>query len=249
MKDGPISEENRECRDCFCCLLFLLNGIAMVVLAIYGYANGNTSDIYRATDNASNPCGQSNSAARDYPLSYFYNPTTDNLDNRVCVKSCPEYNNGQLSNVDCYLNGQVASCAYTVTVAEDGSYNVRNATTADFIGYDSIEVIERVCIPTKSTLENAFKDYSKSISRLLRQEAVANFITDLQEVLLSTLRTGRGCSWRWEWRCSSQFCCFAASAALHPASYGSASSPSSSSSSAWASSSSGTAAPLVGIAL
>ena len=181
VKDGPISEENRECRDCLCCLLFLINGVAMVVLAIYGYSYGNTSDIYRATDNNQNACGQSNSAARDYPFSYFWNPTTDNLDNRVCVKGCPQYNNGQLSTVDCYLNGVVTSCTYDVIVQEDGNYpSGTTPTTTDFIGYDSIAVIDRVCIPTKATLENAFNSYSSSISRLLRQEAVANFITDLQ---------------------------------------------------------------------
>lgn len=89
------------------------NLLAMVILAIYGYTYGNTHDIYRATDNNKNICGKSNTSTSSYPYAYFFNPTTGNLNNRICVKDCPSYSNGVLSSLNCFTNANTNSCAYT----------------------------------------------------------------------------------------------------------------------------------------
>jgi hypothetical protein len=89
----------------------------MIVFSIIAYANGSTQNIYRATDNNKNICGQQGSLAVDYKFSYFYNPSTLNLDNRVCVKVCPSYGDSTtLSTVDCFINGVVTDCNYDITI-------------------------------------------------------------------------------------------------------------------------------------
>ena len=89
----------------------------LVGFALYGYTNGDTYNVYRATDEKGNVCGGKGSYAKDYPYSYFYNPTTGNLDRRTCVKECPNYNSGSLSNIDCFASGNnKGKCTYDVRV-------------------------------------------------------------------------------------------------------------------------------------
>jgi len=63
-------------------------------------------------------------------------------------------------------------------------------------------VINRVCVPSPTVFKNAFQDYATSISDHLRQAGVANFITDLQNVIVYLDRTGNGCWLRWGWQLS-----------------------------------------------
>lgn len=39
LASGPV--EQRKCRDCFCCLLYVAFWIAMIAIAAYAFANGN----------------------------------------------------------------------------------------------------------------------------------------------------------------------------------------------------------------
>lgn len=150
----------------------------MVALAIYGYTYGNTHNIYRATDNAGNICGKTNSSTEAYPYAYFFNPTTVNLNNRICVKECPSYSNGNLSALDCFTNNVTTSCAYTARINEDGTFNATFASS-DFIGYGSMKVIKRVCVPEIRVFENAFREFANKFSDGVRQSGLSNFITDL----------------------------------------------------------------------
>lgn len=166
----------------------------MIVLAIYSYTYGNTHNIYRATDNNQNVCGQSGTSTANYPFAYFYNPTTADLSKRVCVTSCPSYVNGTLSAITCYANSNIPSCAYTQTVKQDGTYTTNSTvSSSDVIGYDSTEQIGRVCIPTSTVLQNAFSSVSTTISDGVRQAGLANFIPDIQNVPILLCRTGDGC--------------------------------------------------------
>lgn len=79
LENGPI--ENRECRDIFCFILFIINVGAMVYCSIYGYTKGNPDLIYRGTDIDKNICGIG--ATINHPYLYFYNPTTINTSKRV----------------------------------------------------------------------------------------------------------------------------------------------------------------------
>ena len=79
LENGPI--ENRECRDIFCWILFIINIGAMVYCSIYGYTTGNPDLIYRGTDVDNNICGLGITA--NYPYLYFTDPLSLNLDKRV----------------------------------------------------------------------------------------------------------------------------------------------------------------------
>jgi choline transporter-like protein 2/4/5 len=48
LENGPI--ENRSCRDILCCLLFLAAVVAMFVIGIYGYTQGDPSRLARPYD-------------------------------------------------------------------------------------------------------------------------------------------------------------------------------------------------------
>lgn len=97
--------------------------------------------------------------------------------------SCPSFNsNGTLSSLSCFTTSQLSSCSYTITVKQDGSYNGSTPSSTSVIGYDSTDVIGRVCIPSTTVLQNAFSSYATTISDGVRQAGLANFITDLQNV-------------------------------------------------------------------
>ncbi len=119
--------------------------VGMVYLASYGYTNGNTSKIFRATDSNANVCGLPGGVAANYPYAYFYNPTTLDLSKRYCVQTCPSFVNGALSTLSCY--GQ-ANCAYSLTVLASGSYSTSPSSTSQIIGYETSALIGRVCIPS-----------------------------------------------------------------------------------------------------
>jgi len=50
VKNGPKHPYERSCTDIFCCLLMLINIGVMIAFALYGYTQGNTNNVYRATD-------------------------------------------------------------------------------------------------------------------------------------------------------------------------------------------------------
>lgn len=85
MEGGPLDENNRECRDVFCCILFLLCICGMVYCTIHAYTMGNPDKIFRGIAGDKTICGQVDGAAKDYPYLYFYNPIFS-LDSRYCVK-------------------------------------------------------------------------------------------------------------------------------------------------------------------
>jgi hypothetical protein len=77
--------ENRECRDVFCCLLFIVNIGAMVYCSYYAYTEGKPSLVFRGTDPSNNICGMPDTATADYPYLYFTNPFSFNTSDRVYV--------------------------------------------------------------------------------------------------------------------------------------------------------------------
>ncbi len=97
IEHGPLTNSQRECRDFICLLMFLANCVVMAIFAIWAYATGHPYQAFRATDSNKNVCGLMNSPTADYPYAYLYNPIS--INNRICVKECPFYENGNLKNV------------------------------------------------------------------------------------------------------------------------------------------------------
>jgi hypothetical protein len=99
VESGPLDENNRECRDVFCCLLFFLNICGMIYCTIHAYTNGNPNRIYRGVS-GTDICGQPGGDAENYPYVYFYNPLedlTDPTSKRKCVSACPTYSGDSAS--------------------------------------------------------------------------------------------------------------------------------------------------------
>ena len=68
-------EDKRECTDVFCCLLFFLMMVTVLVMGIYGYVNGEVAKLIGPLDGAKNFCGVDTSGqtyAGDAPVEYTY---------------------------------------------------------------------------------------------------------------------------------------------------------------------------------
>jgi len=49
--------DKRECTDVLCCLLFSMTMIAVLVMGVYGYVNGNVLKLIGPLDGVKNFCG------------------------------------------------------------------------------------------------------------------------------------------------------------------------------------------------
>lgn len=79
--DGPVSgihlvyvDERRSKTDCFCCIIFILFFIAMLIIAIYSWSNRNFSTLDNGYDPDGKGCGID---YPEYPYIYFASPHPD----------------------------------------------------------------------------------------------------------------------------------------------------------------------------
>jgi len=183
VKNGPKHPYKRSCTDIICCILFVLNVAVMLGFAIYGYGNGDTTNVYRGTDELGNVCGGSNSSAQAFPYMYVYNPVGSVLSKRTCIEQCPGLNGNNPQPITCYAAGNNQnSCAYTAQVNSSGQLNVSSLSGNEIVGYETYSVIGRVCIPSAIVFQNAFSSYINTFNDKLRQAGLANFVTDVQNV-------------------------------------------------------------------
>lgn len=171
-----------------CCILFLANVVAMFYCAIQGWANGDTSKIFRATDKNGVVCGLSGGVAQDYPYAYFYNPISS-VSNRYCVQSCPT------SGVSPSCYGVNCSALSWTTIYTNGSAPSGTDTSLGYLLYDSESVMSRICIPSTAVLTNVFSTIVDTLSTAASSGTFSSFINDLKQVynLFYLLRTGPGC--------------------------------------------------------
>ena len=113
-KNGPIDDESRKCRDCFCCIIFILLFALFIVVAAFGFWKGQPSKLLYFYDDTGHACGH-DEGYENYPYLYFtsvisglVNFDTDQLINVVCVSSCPnvtldpkDYEHGEKFTLDC----------------------------------------------------------------------------------------------------------------------------------------------------
>ena len=145
----------------------------MFYCAIQGWANGDTSKIFRATNSNGDICGLKGGPAENYPYAYFYQPTTS-TSLRYCLDSCPT--SSSVTPLNCY-----PSCA-SVSWLRIPSSGFLSAATG--IGpqqlYDSTALLSRICIPSTNTLTNAFSTAVDSLSSASDTGTFGNFINDLK---------------------------------------------------------------------
>ena len=54
-KNGPIDDETRKCRDCICCIIFLVLFALCVVVAGFGFKKGKPSQLFYFYDDDGKP--------------------------------------------------------------------------------------------------------------------------------------------------------------------------------------------------
>lgn len=177
LKNGPLGDETRKCRDCICCLIFMIFIIGCFVIAILGFCMGQPKKILYSYDEDGNACGLENYT--DYKMLYFYD-VISNLEqfkltgivNAFCVKECPNkvYDKKQFDNKN-------------ITLECIGTKNNPNCTISYKNYYKSKSILNRFCFPDTSDVEEfnsttqtkiEVYDYSKkaNIQRIVEKDNV-----------------------------------------------------------------------------
>ena len=94
-KNGPIDDESRKCRDCVCCIIFILLFALFIVVAAFGFWKGQPSKLLYFYDDTGHACGH-DEGYENYPYLYFTSVIsglagfdTEQIIKGVCVSSCP----------------------------------------------------------------------------------------------------------------------------------------------------------------
>ena len=136
--NGPLGDENRVCRDCVCCIIFVVFLISCIFVAVYSFKNGDPNLLLYPYDENGNQCGRNE--AKDFPYLYYYK-AKDNLNkiitkhdiNSFCLKECPNQEfDDDLSSIklDCYPTNENTDC----TVSKKNYFTSKN-------------FLNRFCIP------------------------------------------------------------------------------------------------------
>jgi len=161
-----------------CCLLFLACIGGMVYLTYFGYHNGNPYNAFRGVDQTGAQCGIAGTPTANFPFLYFHNPYSD-ISRRVCVASCPSYDSGL--NAVPALSSNIA-LTYTIMYRTDGTRtdgSVVTPTSSDVLGYDTYQVVGRLCVPNANMFSTIFSTVSRTVSAAFSQGDLNNFITDI----------------------------------------------------------------------
>ena len=144
-KNGPIDDESRKCRDCICCIIFLILFALCIIVAGFGFKQGKPSQLFYFYDEDGNACGH-DSGFEDYPYLYFTSVIdglksfdTNKMLNAVCVKDCP-YKLTEFEKVSgsgdkyvtlpCHITSKTTSC---------------DISTKNY--YKSKVLFEKICFP------------------------------------------------------------------------------------------------------
>ena len=145
LKNGPISDESRKCRDCICCIIFLILFAACIAVGVLGFVNGKPTAFLYTYDEDGNACGH-DKGYEDYPFLYFYNVisgvssfSTDGVIQGVCVSECPI---DKRKDVTTYYE---LKCKKT-TKNGDCKVDKKNY-------YESKPILGRLCFPTSKDPE------------------------------------------------------------------------------------------------
>ena len=139
-KNGPIDDETRKCRDCICCIIFLVLFALCIIVAGFGFKEGKPSQLFYFYDEDANACGH-DPGFEDYPYLYFTSVLnglshfdTDKMLDAVCVKECPkkkviDTNSGKVK-LECHPTNKNKNC-----LIEEKDF------------YESKAFIEKICFP------------------------------------------------------------------------------------------------------
>ena len=118
-KNGPLGDDKRHCKDCLCCIIFVLFLCGCVVVCAMGVKGGDPNLVLYPYDEDGKQCGRDE--YKDYKFLYFYNVVsnlksfnTSSVVNAFCVKTCPDKLYYQDKNVkyelDCKTTTNKTDC-------------------------------------------------------------------------------------------------------------------------------------------
>ena len=180
LKNGPLGDESRKCRDCICCIIFLVFFIGCLIIALLGFLMGKPIKILYSYDEDGNACGL-DKGYENYKMLYFYdvignlkNLKIKSMVNAFCVEECPEekYDKNEYKNKNITLK-----CVPTKNNPNCG------VTYENY--YQSKKLLGRFCFPSKSDKEEFDEetqqkilvyDYSKkkNIERIVNKEDISD---------------------------------------------------------------------------
>ena len=178
LRNGPYGDENRKCRDCLCCIIFIIFFIGCLITALVGFIFGKPQKILYPYDEDGHACGYDEGYEK-YKMLYFYN-VIENLEklkiskivNAFCVEDCPSanYDKKEYENKKIFLN-----CKGTENNPDC------NVTYKNY--YRSKNLLKRFCFPSDSDIEEfdnntqakiLVYDYTKKINieRIVNKEDI-----------------------------------------------------------------------------
>lgn len=100
---GVYVEKDRDCTDCWCCIVFAAYWFGMCYLIWFAVEYGEIQRLIRPRDMWGNTCGMENTDAdlTDYPQLYLPNPSDETM--QICTKGCPGSSKGTCVGSDATL--------------------------------------------------------------------------------------------------------------------------------------------------
>ena len=168
VRDGPLP--NRRCTDVLCCLLFTVFLVAMFVVGVVGFANGEPELLIYPYDSDGHQCGRPNHPARDYKYIYYPGADPDSgLSNytkyRICLKHCPDGEKDE--EIEAYNNDDVKwSKNLSKFILYDDSKHEISA-------YKTVSLWKRFCLPDPDL------DYFDKVLDHIYADGIEEWITDI----------------------------------------------------------------------
>ena len=71
LKNGPLGDESRKCRDCICFIIFIIFFIGCIIIALLGFIMGKPEKILYSYDEDGKACGL-DKGYENHKMLYFY---------------------------------------------------------------------------------------------------------------------------------------------------------------------------------
>ena len=149
-KNGPVGDDTRKCRDCICCIIFIILFLACIFVGVYGFKKGEPTSLLYTYDEDGNACGKTDEY-KEYKYLYFYSIvsgltslSTDAILKGICVKSCP---NKSFKNKEEFENA-VQNENFKLDCKS--TKNNQNCKIEYKNYYESEAILDRLCFPKKN---------------------------------------------------------------------------------------------------
>ena len=178
LRNGPLGDESRKCRDCICCIIFIIFFFGCIIVALLGFIMGKPEMILYSYDEDGKACGL-DEGYENFKKLYFYNVIgnlkkldIEKIVNAFCVEECPDTKYEK--NV--YKDSNI-------TLKCKPTKNNPNCSVSFENYYESKSLLGRFCFPNKSDKEEFDEktqqkilvyDYSKKadIERIINKEDI-----------------------------------------------------------------------------